>query len=477
MHIILALIFIFLNTTILACVHHEGVSVPLSVSDVLKANKPLAPVLKGLGDYEHRISTENPETQKFFDQGMALLFGFYYTQAIRSFQEAARLDPSCAMCWWGVAYALGPNINAPMNPKNKERALEAITKAKALAPKATQEENDWINALAERYHSGPQAYAEAMEALWKKYPKDLDVGVLYAEALMDTQPWDYWEADGKTPKGHGEEIISTLEDVIKQNPDHPQALHLYIHALEASDHPEKAEFAADRLNKLMPGIGHIVHMPSHIYFRVGRYADAVKVNEQATKVDKEYIATSKAQGFDAPAFYGHNIYFAWAAWMMLGQYEEAITAARQLVDSIEEIHMADTPGPMENMLFTPLATMVRFGKWNEILIEPIPPKTLTVFYSYDIFARGFAHANLNEIEEAKKNRDTLLGLNKSKLINLEIEMLEGEIDRVSGNLSDAIKHFQKAQEIEKSLPYTDPPVWLPPVSHNLQALEVQGKKN
>jgi hypothetical protein len=274
-----------------------------------EADKPGAPVFKGLGAHRHPISTHNRRTQMFFDQGVNLMFGFNHAEAIRSFREAARLDPDCAMCWWGVAMALGPNINMPMPPDAVTPAWQALTKARALEAKAGPEERAWIDALAARYdadgksdrHTLDEAFAKAMGDLWRAYPNDLDAGTFYAEAMMDTQPWDYWELDGVTPKGHATEIVSTLEAIIKRAPNHPGALHLYLHAVEATTTPERAEAAADRLLVLMPGAGHIVHMPSHIYYRVGRYADAVRVNELAAKVDEEYLAACKAQGYYRPA--------------------------------------------------------------------------------------------------------------------------------------------------------------------------------
>jgi tetratricopeptide (TPR) repeat protein len=258
-------------------------------------DKPGAPIFAGYGDHHHAISSTNPKTQAYFDQGVRLLFGFNHAEAIRSFREAARLDPDCAICWWGVGFALGPNINLPMQPDAAAPAWAAVEMARAREAKASSEEIAWIEALATRYAKTPpadrhpldEAFAAAMGKVWASYPADADAGVFYAEAMMDTQPWDYWESDAETPRGHGAEIVSTLESVMKREPLHPGALHLYIHAVEASNTPERAEAAADKLEPLMPAAGHIVHMPSHIYYRVGRYADAVKVNMLAAARDEE----------------------------------------------------------------------------------------------------------------------------------------------------------------------------------------------
>src|SRR5580692_3194305 len=345
-----------------------------------EADKPGAPVFKGLGDHHHRISTANPQTQAFFDQGVNLLFGFNHAEAIRSFREAARLDPDCAMCWWGVAEALGPNINLPMPADAVAPAWAALQKAKALEPKASAEERAWVEALAARYSADPkadrhaldEAFAKAMGELWRANPDDLDAGAFYAEAMMDTQPWDYWEQDGVTPKGHAAEIVSTLEGIIKREPNHPGALHLYIHAVEATTTPERAEAASDTLLKLMPGAGHIVHMPSHIYYRIGRYADAERVNELAARVDEDYIAACQAQGYYPAGYYGHNIHFLWTSAEMAGRYQTAIDAARRLVKAVDPYKLAAEVPSVEIYAFTPIATQLRFEKWDAVLAEPPP---------------------------------------------------------------------------------------------------------
>ncbi|MBV9693682.1 MAG: hypothetical protein JO261_08275, partial [Alphaproteobacteria bacterium] len=301
-------------------------------------DKPGAPLFEGYGDHRHPISTKNPKTQAYFDQGVRLLFAFNHAEAIRSFREAARLDPDCAMCWWGVSFALGPNINLPMQPDAAAPAWAALEMARALEANASPEERAWIEALGARYAKEPpddrhpldEAFASAMGKLWHNHPDDLDAGVFYSEAMMDTQPWDYWEADAQTSKGHGADIVSTLETVLKKEPLHPGALHLYIHAVEASSTPERAEAAADKLEPLMPEAGHIVHMPSHIYYRVGRYEDAVEVNTLAAKKDEDYIAACQAQGFYPLAYYSHNIHFLWTSSEMLGRYAAAKDASMRL---------------------------------------------------------------------------------------------------------------------------------------------------
>jgi len=458
-----------------------------------EADKPGAPIFQGLGTHKHRISTRNARTQLLFDQGINLVFGFNHAEAIRSFREGARLDPHCAMCWWGVALALGPNINLPMPADAVKPAWQALQNAIALKPYASKEERDWIDALSERYSSDRKAdrprlddaFARAMGDLWKKYPNDLDAGVFYAEAMMDTQPWDYWEQDGVTPKGHAKEIVATLEGIIKRSPYHPGALHLYIHAVEATTTPERAEVAADRLEKLMPGAGHIVHMPSHIYYRVGRYEDAAKVNTLAALVDEQYIAACRAQGYYPIGYYGHNIHFLWTSSEMEGRYQAAIDAARRLVKAVGP--EAAKSGAWSQLYFlTPYATLLRFGKWDEVLAEPLPPdgQKLTLVIARE--ARGFAYANKGDKANAEAERTALAALaNDPTLANYDRQFpatamaqialadLRGEIARTSGDLETAIAFFTKARDLEEALPYTEPPYWHQPTSHLLGAALLQ----
>jgi tetratricopeptide (TPR) repeat protein len=459
-----------------------------------QADKPGAPVFDGLGAHRHPISTKNPDTQRFFDQGVNLLFGFNHAEAIRSFREAARLDPDCAMCWLGVAIALGPNINLPMPDDAVAPAWEALARARALEAKASLEERDWIEALAARYNADPkadrkaldEAYAQGMGRLWRAHPDDLDAGVFYAEAMMDTQPWDYWRADGATPKGHAADIVATLEEIIRRAPDHPGTLHLYIHAVEGSTTPERAEAAADRLSTLMPGAGHIVHMPSHIYYRVGRYADAVRVNETAAKVDEAYIAACKAQGYYPAGYYGHNIHFLWTSSEMQGLYQAALDASRRLVKAVDAVEVAKTIPNGELFVFTPIVTQLRFGRWDAVLAEPPPPGALSLDTAIWFYARGFAHANKGDLAGDRDDRARLARLisadfsryDKSmiparQMLDLSLSLLDGEIARVSGQLDTAVADFRNAAAIEANLPYTEPPYWHQPVSHLLGAALLQ----
>ncbi|MDB5445109.1 MAG: hypothetical protein JWQ97_426 [Phenylobacterium sp.] len=475
-----------------------GAMAPMPAIYMGQTDRPGAPIFKGLGDHHHPISTRIPQTQAYFDQGVALLFGFNHAEAIRSFREAARRDPDCAMCWWGVAFALGSNINLPMQPDAVAPAWQALGRARALEPKASPEERAWIEALGARYAAQPkpdrhgldEAFAAAMGRLWRAYPQDLDAGVFYAEALMDTQPWDLWEQDGVTPKGHAAEIVGVLEEVIRREANHPGALHLYIHAVEATTTPQRAEVAADRLLTLMPGAGHVVHMPSHIYYRIGRYDDAVKVNALAAKVDEDYIAACRAQGFYPAAYYGHNIHFLWTSSEMEGRYGASLDAARRLVKAVDAVNLAAQAPQAELFVFTPVATQVRFANWKGVLAEPVPPKTLTLDRAVYLYARGVAFANQGELAGASAARNELAGVVETAdfsrydqaqipakaMARLSLALLEGEIARARGELPGAVAHYRAAAALEASLPYTEPPWWHQPVSHVLGAALLQARR-
>ena len=461
-----------------------------------EADKPGAPVFTGLGVHSMKV-TATPEAQKFFDQGVNLVFGFNHAEAIRSFREAARLDPNCAMCWWGVSFALGSNINLPMPDDAVAPAWAALKNAQMLAPKAPAREQAYIAALSKRYSADikanrgllNEAFAQAMKELAAAYPDDLDAQTFWAEAMMDTQPWDYWQADGKTAKGHGGEIVADLEKIIARAPNHPGALHLYIHAVEASTTPERAEPAADRLLVLMPGAGHVVHMPSHIYYRVGRYADAAASNEKAALVDEAYIAACKAQGFYPAGYYGHNIHFLWTSSEMEGRYQAAIDASRRLVKAVDAPNLSKEMSIAELYNFTPVVTYLRFGRWAEVLAEPAPDKLLILDTAMWWYARAFAHANTGDLKAAAADRAELAKLQKAKLekyaawgvpapgmIAVAIASVDGEIARKSGDLPGAIAHFRKAADAQHALPYTEPAYWHRPVSHLLGAALLEARQ-
>jgi tetratricopeptide (TPR) repeat protein len=462
-------------------------------------DKQGAPLFDGYGDHTHKITTANPKTQQYFDQGIRLLFGFNHAEAIRSFREAARLDPDCAMCWWGVAFALGSNINLPMQPDAVKPAWAAVQMARALEPKASPEEVAWIEALATRYAKNPpkdrhpldEAFAAAMGKVWDQYPNDLDAGVFYAEAMMDTQPWDYWQADAQTPKGHGGEIVETLEGILKKEPLHPGALHLYIHAVEASNTPERAEAVADKLEPLMPAAGHIIHMPSHIYFRVGRYEDAIKVNALAAKKDEDYIAACKAQGFYPLAYYSHNIHFLWTSSEMMGQYAMAHDAALRVIKASDAgMPIAAAIPPVQLYRIVPVMTDIRFGRWDDALAEKLPPTKLKLTMAMYRYARAFAYANKHDFKRAVAERAKLVAMVKNKeftaidkfgvpgtkMAQLGIALVDGEMARQQGDLKRAIAIFKVANDLYEALPYTEPDYWHEPVSHIYGAVLLQAHK-
>jgi tetratricopeptide (TPR) repeat protein len=391
------------------------------------------------------------------------------------------------MCWWGVAFALGPNINLPMPPDAVAPAWAALQKAKALEASASPEERDWIEALAARYSDDPkadrakldEAFAQSMAKLWHDHPDDLDAGVFYAEAMMDTQPWNYWEADGVTPHGHGAEIVSTLEDIIRRDPNHPGALHLYIHAVEASTTPERAEAAADRLEPMMPDAGHIVHMPSHIYFRVGRYKDAAHVNELAAEADESYVAACKATGFYPLGYYTHNLHFLWTSSEMLGQYKASESAAqRVLKNALTGGPMVSLP-PVQLYQIVPIVTDIRFGKWDEALAEPQPADNLKLVKAMSLYARGFAYANKRDFAHAAEERAALakmiddkelgdidaFGVPGKQMAQLGVALVDGEIARKQGHTAAELAAFKTANDLYNALPYTEPDYWHEPVSH------------
>ena len=452
-----------------------------------------APLFEGMGDFHREITTSSPDVQRYFDQGMVLAFGFNHAESIRSFRAAQTLDPDCAMCFWGEALATGPNINvtskgkAVMSEADRVAAFAAINKAVALKDTASADEQALIAALATRYNGDAatprepldMAYAEAMGRYVADHPADDDAAAMYAEAWMNTMPWDYWSADG-APKPETEEVIATLERIIARSPEHPLALHLYIHAVEASSNPGRAEDEADMLANLVPGSGHLVHMPAHIYWRVGRYDDAATANIRAAKVDEDYIAQCNAQGFYPALYYPHNIHFLWAASSMAGQREMAISTAQKLADNVrlEQIEQFPT---IEFFKTVPMLALVQFGQWEEILSLEQPPEQLDYSNAIWHYARGVAAARTGYTESANAEREKLAALKgsvqisfldtadypASTLLTIADELLLGEVASAEARHEDAISHFAAAVEAQDSLPYTEPPFWYYPTRQSL----------
>ena len=461
-----------------------------------------APLFDGMGAYNRKISTGSEGANRYFNQGMVLAFGFNHAESIRSFKAAQRLDPNCAMCFWGEALATGPNINvtskgkAVMSESERKAAFAAINRALALKGSATPVEQALIEAQAKRYNGDPTtdrlpldlAYAEAMGQVVAAYPEDDDAAAIYAEAWMNTMPWDYWSADG-TPKPETEKVIAALERIIARSPQHPLALHLYIHAVEASKNPGRAEDEADALANLVPGSGHLVHMPAHIYWRVGRYDDAATANVRAAAVDEEYIAACNAQGFYPAMYYPHNIHFLWAATSMAGQSKMALESARKVAANVrlEQIEQFPT---VEFFKTIPLLTLTQFGKWADILAEPTPPENLDYSNAIWRYARGIAMANTGDITGAEAERAKLAAVKDSVqirfldsadypasvLLNIADDLLQGEIALKSDNPDLAASHFERAVEKQDGLPYMEPPFWYYPTRQSLgQALLEAGR--
>lgn len=455
--------------------------------------KAQAPLLDGMGGFDHPISTSDSWAQRYFNQGMTLASGFNHAESIRSFKAAQRLDPNCAMCFWGEALATGPNINvtskgkAVMSPAERESAYAAIRMASSLAANTTEREQDLIAAQSTRFNGDPDsargpldaAYAQAMRQLAAKYPLDDDIQAMFSEALMNTMPWDYW-LDGGNPRPDTQEVISALESVMQRNPRHPLSLHLYIHAVEASSNPARAEAAADLLADMVPGSGHLVHMPSHIYWRIGRYYDASEANVLAAKVDENYIAQCNAQGFYPAMYYPHNIHFLWASASMEGRSEIAIEAGRKVAANIrlEQIEQFPT---VEFFQTVPLLSLVRFARWDEILNEQKPPEQLKFSLAIWRYARSVAFARTGDLAaaEAELAAMTPLLANESiwfldgndypasQILAIAESLGKGELALAREDFTAAIGHFTKAVGSQDTLPYTEPPFWYYPTRQSL----------
>ncbi|MGH8639115.1 MAG: tetratricopeptide repeat protein [Burkholderiales bacterium] len=451
--------------------------------------KAAIPLYQNLGDHQYAITTRTPKAQRYFDQGLRLYYAFNHQEAIRAFEEAARLDPTCAMCPWGIALSLGPNINVPMDAKAASAAHAAIRKAVALAPNASPREQALIHALANRYAEVPpedraaldRAYAEALDDAVRRHPQDLEARTLYAEALMDLSPWNYWTREGR-PREHTLELLAQLEHVMQANPDHPGANHFYIHAVEAVQ-PERAVAAAERLVGLMPGAGHIVHMPGHIYVRVGRYADAIRANEHAIHADESYIQDQNpAAGVYIAGYYPHNYDFLAFAAAMIGRQEQAISSAEKIATLVAP-EMLRAPGMLftQNHLTRHLQLKVRFGLWDEILQAKGPQADLKHASAMWHYARGRAHAAKGMIAAAQsdlvrvraaRDDETLapqrLEFNTSgQMLGIAAEVLAGHIAQAKGDRQTAVSYLYKAAQLEDELVYGEPPEWSVPVRQEL----------
>ncbi len=448
------------------------------------------PLYTDLGSHHKRISTRVPAAQQYFDQGLRLVYGFNHAEAIRSFSRAAELDPTCAMCYWGIALAYGPHVNAPMDQASGVAAYAAVQKALALKSHATASERAYIEALAQRYEADPPAdrtrldrlYSRTMGKVAKTYPKDLDAATLYAESLMDLRPWNYWRPDG-TPYPETKDIVRQLEGVLTRNPHHPGACHYYIHAVEAVN-PKAAVPCAERLARLMPGEGHMVHMPSHIYIRVGRWNDAVQANHHAIHTDEEFIEDQHPMGVYPLAYYPHNIHFLAFASTMAGRSAQAIKAASTLTSKVN-LEAARQVGLLQEMLPYHALTLTTFGKWDEVLAAPLPPEDIRLSYAMAYYARGVAHAAKEEWAEAQAAFDTVAateaatpeGAEGKTALSIAVHALSGEIATRRGDLDAGITHFREAAKIEDGGLYFEPPKWYYPIRHSLGAALVKAGQN
>jgi tetratricopeptide (TPR) repeat protein len=454
-------------------------------------------LLPGMGSHHHPISTRSPEAQRFFDQGLTLVFGFNHQEAIRSFEQAARRDPGAAMPWWGIAYALGPNINLGIDAAGEKKAFEAVQKAVTLAAGAPPAERDYILALSKRYtdDSSPdfdrlsKEYSDAMRKLSERYPDDLDAATLFAESLMDLRPWKLWSLDGKPAEGT-EEIVAVLESVLKRDPEHPGANHYYIHAVEASPHPERALPSARRLETAVPGAGHLVHMPAHIYSRTGDHVAAARSNARAAQADRDYFRRSGTQGLYHLMYYGHNLMFLSYSSAMAGRYADAKKAANQTVTlaspMIQEMPMAEFALPVA------LYVDLRFQRWESILKTPEPPAYALTTRALWHFARGVALASSGKLDAAEAERKAFREAadkapreapysgttltSSGEILDVAGLVLDARIASARGETSAALESWKKAVRAEDALAYDEPPPWFYPLRESLGAELLRDKQ-
>ena len=450
-----------------------------------------ATLMTGYGNWHHPVSTKNAPAQAFFDQGLRLIYAFNHNEAMRSFRRAAELDPKLAMAYWGIAEAVGPNYNDPASDDRFAQAHAAIEKAQTLGADASESDQAYITALAKRFPADPKSdlraaaeqYRDAMRDVVKRFPDDLDAATLFAEAGMNLHPWGLWRPDG-TPEEGTEEIVSTLESVIRREPNHLGAIHYYIHSVEASSSPERALAGANRLAQLAPAAGHIVHMPAHIYIRTGDYEAAVKTNQKAALADQAYIKAGAAEGIYSMMYYSHNLHFIAMAAAMNGNYLESRRGAQLLAANVGP-HVKEMP-PLEGFMTVPLAVEVRFHKWNEILKAPQPDPamhTATVFWH---FARGLALAGAGKLEEAEAEHkfvaeaeektppDAIFQMpinNKTKdILKIAENVLGAKISLAKNDMDATVNQLRAAVAVQDSLKYDEPQDWFYPVRESLGAV-------
>jgi tetratricopeptide (TPR) repeat protein len=448
----------------------------------MAADEKPAVLMQGLGNLHHPVSTANAEAQRFFDQGLRLIYGFNHEEAVRSFQRASELDQSLAMAHWGIALALGPNINLDVDPAREKAAYEAVQKALSLSAQAPENERAYIEALAKRYSIEPKAdlkrlavdYKNAMGELVRRYPDDLDAATLYAESAMNLRPWQLWSNDGKPAEGT-EEIIAVLESVLRRDPNHMGAIHYYIHAVEASPHPERALVYAPKLPQLAPAAGHLVHMPAHIYMRTGDYEAAARSNKEGAEADQAFLKARGAEGMYLAMYYNHNLHFLAIAYGMEGRFKDALTAARQLESNVGP-HVKAMP-MLEGFMTTSTLMLVRFRRWDDILKLPQPDGAASAVWH---FARGMALASTSKNQEAEKELQSFIeaenvipaeasfGLNSARsILKIAENVLSARIALAKQDNKTAIELLKKAVVMQDALAYDEPPAWFLPVRESL----------
>lgn len=459
-----------------------------------------APIFKGLERIDFRISSKSREAQQYFNQGMMLSYGFNHAEAARSFYQAIRIDSNCAMCYWGYAYVLGPNYNAGMEEDNFQRAYAATKKALKLSAQCSEKERALIEALQTRYVKNPHedrkpldiAYSRAMKAVYAKFPNDPDIGALYAESLLDLHPWDLYEKKTKKPKIWTPEITNILEHLMKQNPLHPGAHHFYIHAVEASSTPERGLQSAELLSKLVPGSGHLLHMPSHIYINTGDYHLGSLANVAAIKVDSEYVSACNAQGVYPLAYYPHNYHFLAATALLEGNSKLTWHAARKVRENAApEIMKEPGWGTLQHYYSIPYYVAVKLGMWDTILSSPEPEEVLVYPRAVYRYARGMAHAEKNQLQQAEKELSLLIILAKDsalkeitiwdinsseQLIHIAKLVLSAEISRQKKEWQQSISLLKEAVAIEDDLSYDEPPDWFFSVRHMLGKVFLEAER-
>lgn len=465
--------------------------------EVVDSTQQIAPLFENLGNLTYAITTNNERAQMFFDQGLRLTYAFNHAEAHRSFMEASRLDPTSAMTFWGQAYALGPNINDPLPPEDRKiKTNEALAKAKSLSSTATVKEKALITALTARYSEDltkdvPElnmAYMHAMAKVLEQFPNDADVQILYAASVMNTVPWNYWDENGD-PSPNIPEAKAALEKAMVLNPNNPGAHHYYIHMVELPK-PDLGVASADKLGDLMPAAGHLVHMPSHIYIRVGRYLDAVKANQNAILADEDYISQCYSQGLYPLGYYPHNIHFLWSAASLLGNSDVAIDAAKKTAEKVPVGEFITMPF-LQDFASTPMLAYTRFGKWNEILTIPAPNKDIKHLNLIRHYARGMAFIRKGNAKEAKEELEaiealkndpeleTLVATAQNPSINsakIAYEVIAGELAALNGDTAKAIEHLNNAVTYEDELTYTEPAAWHIPTRQNLGAVLMSAKE-